>query len=91
LKIVGIFVTIIILFSYLPARSMEACPEEDHSGNMRMDCGYTFHCPFTYDTAIPELCVLPLHSRLRVIPAVLKIDEFPRVIFHPPKTLAKYI
>lgn len=89
MRIVGILIIIAILFSYIPAISMDGCPEEDHSGKKGMDCGYAFHCPVIYDTAMPQLSVLSINSWLRWMPTAGKIEELPRLIFHPPETLFK--
>ncbi len=89
LRIAGIFIIIAILFSYIPAVSIDGCPEEDHSTNKGMDCGYAFHCPLVHDTAMPQLSILSINGRLRWMPNVLKIEELPRLIFHPPERLFK--
>jgi len=89
-RIAGIFIIIAILFSYLPMDAMENCSEEDHSGNMRMDCGYTFHCPVIYHSALPQLSALSIHGWLRSIPTSKKIEEMPKFIFRPPKGYSIY-
>jgi len=88
-RIIGAFIIIAILFSYLPMDAMGNCSEEDHSANMRMDCGYIFHCPVIYNPALPQLSVLSINSWLRWIPTVGKVEELPRLIFHPPKKFLK--
>jgi len=89
LKIIGTFIIIAILFSYLPMDAMGNCSEEDHSTNTRMDCGYIFHCPVIYNPALPQLSVLSINGWLRWMPTVGKVEELPRFIFHPPETFFK--
>ncbi|MDO9351477.1 MAG: hypothetical protein Q7U55_09585, partial [Deltaproteobacteria bacterium] len=89
LRIIGTFIIIAILFSYLPMDAMGNCSEEDPSTNTRMDCGYIFHCPLINDTAMPSLSILSINGRLRWMPTVGKVEELPRLIFHPPETLFK--
>ena len=87
LRIIGTLVIIAILFSYIPAISMDGCPEEDHSVNKKMDCGYVFHCPAVYNPAIPQLSILSLHGELKCVVILRKTDEFRRLIFHPPERI----
>jgi hypothetical protein len=65
--------------------AMGNCSEEDHSGNMGMDCGYFFHCPIIYDPATPQLFSLSINGRLRWMPTVEKVEELPLLIFIPPE------
>ena len=90
LRIIGAFIIIAILFSYLPMDAMENCSEEDHSTNTRMDCGYTFHCPIFFNKVITQFLILPINGWLRYIPTIGKAEELPRFIFHPPKKSFKY-
>jgi hypothetical protein len=66
-----------------------SCSEEDHSGNSRLDCGYIFHCPFISDTIMPPPSILSMNGWLRLMPTAGKIEEFPRLIFHPPEASLK--
>jgi hypothetical protein len=84
-KIVGILVTVILLFSYIPKLPMDNCPEETHMGDMRVDCGNLFHCPMVINTPILESFPLPLIGQLDLMPSLLKMDILPHLIFHPPE------
>jgi hypothetical protein len=99
MKLIGILLIIGILFSYVPVMPMDDCPEGDHhtgdhqtgarrTGNMTMNCGNCFHCPILSNMSTPDPMPLPLSGRLVVLPFLLKIDEVPFLIFHPPKALA---
>jgi len=85
LRIIGIFIIITIIFSYLPMDVMGHCPEEDHHTNTKMDCGYAFHCPALYNLIMPGLSILPINGWLKLMPEISKIEELPNFIFHPPK------
>jgi len=85
LRITGIFIIIAIIFSYLPAGSIDSCQEEDRSTYSRMDCGYAFHCPIIYNPAMPELSTLTINGWLKWVREISKIEELPNFIFHPPK------
>ena len=87
LRIVGISIIIAILFSYIPAISMESCPEEDHSTDSGMDCGYSFHCPIVFDKLMSEMLTLPFKGRFFLAPPLLIGEEVVPQIFHPPKNL----
>jgi hypothetical protein len=87
MRIVGIFIIIGILFSYVPVFSMDECPEGNHMGNMKMDCGSNFHCPLVLNISLPEPLPLPLNGRLDFAVYSPKVDELPHLIFHPPEYL----
>ena len=74
-----------ILFSYVPMFPMDECPEGNHMGNMKMDCGNNFHCPLILNITMPEPLPLPLNGRVVLTPSLLKIDELASLIFRPPK------
>ncbi len=88
-NLIGLLVLITILFSYMPALSfsMDQCPEGSHEGNMKMDCGYSFHCPMVVNKDILGGNSLPLNGRLVPGKPLLVVEELIRVIFHPPKDL----
>ena len=86
MKIVGIFLIIGILFSYIPVMPMDDCPEEHHTGNRTVECGYSFHCPILFNVNVPDPLPLPVTRRFILVPPSLKVDEVPFLIFHPPKT-----
>ncbi len=90
MKIVGVIVVIGILFSYIPMIQMDNCPEGNHMGNMKSDCGYIFHCPLISSGNPQEPLPLPLSGRLILPPALPKVDELARLIFHPPKNQIDY-
>jgi hypothetical protein len=92
MKIVGIFLILGLLFSYLPiipTDGMNGCPQgnqtENHTGNKKMDCGYIFHCPLIFDGALQEPLPLPLNGLLPLPSILSKVDELAHFIFHPPK------
>jgi hypothetical protein len=85
LKIIGIFIIITIILSYLPIDAMGHCPEEDHHTGTRMDCGYVFHCPVLHSPNVLDLSTLTLNSWLKRMVDISKIEELPNFIFHPPK------
>ena len=86
-NLIGFVVVITILFSYVPVFSTDQCPEGNHMGNVKMDCGYSFHCPMVVNKSIVGTHSLPLNGRLVPAKPFLVIDELVRVIFHPPKDL----
>lgn len=75
-----------ILLSYVPVVAMEECPEMDHSGEINLDCGSPFHCPFIFNHGIPEKFVLPLQGRMVLANHLSDLKVIPRPIFHPPET-----
>jgi hypothetical protein len=88
MKIIGCLLVIGILFSYVPVFSMDECPEGNHLGNMRMDCGVPFHCPMIVDIIISETSNLPLNGLFISIRTYLYVDELAHPIFHPPEYLS---
>ncbi len=86
-NLIGSLVVITILFSYMPAFSMGGCPEGNHMGNVKMDCGYSFHCPMVVNENILGTYSLPLNGRLAPAKPLLAVDELVRMIFHPPRGL----
>jgi hypothetical protein len=84
MRIIGCLLVIGLLFSYVPAFPMDECPEGNHMGNMKMDCGYVFHCPLIFNINIPDHLPLPLNGRLILTPSLFKVDELAHLIFHPP-------
>ncbi len=89
-SIIGFLVVVAILFSYIPAFSfsMKGCPEEgNHTGNVKMDCGYSFHCPMVVNKDVLDANSLPLSGRLVSGKPLLVVEELIRMIFHPPKDL----
>jgi len=89
--IIGWLLVIGILFSYVPVFPMDECPEGNHTGSMKMDCGSLFHCPMIVDRIFSESSALPLRGCLVPIKLSLVVDEFPDPIFHPPKHNPKFI
>jgi hypothetical protein len=85
MRVIGIFIVIAILFSYAPVIPMDDCPEEHHMGNKEKDCGYSFHCPIIVDIGISETLSLPFNGKVVSILPLLRVDELPCLIFHPPK------
>jgi len=85
MKIIGILLIIGILFSYVPIFSTDDCRQENHAGNMKLDCGYIFHCPFLSNIGLPESITLPYFGRAVLISSFLVIEELTHPIFHPPE------
>ena len=85
MRIIGCLVIVGILFSYLPVFPMDECPEANHMGNMKLDCGNNFHCPLIFTITTAETLPLPLSGRVVITPSLLKIDELTALIFRPPK------
>ncbi len=85
MKIIGILLIMGILFSYVPIFSMENCEQKDHAGNMKLDCGSLFHCPFLSNMNLSESMTLPYFGQAVLISSLPVIDELTDSIFHPPK------
>ncbi len=85
MKIIGILLIMGILFSYVPIFSTDDCQQEDHAGNMKLDCGYIFHCPFLSNTNLSESMTLPYFGQAVLISSLPVIDELTHPIFHPPE------
>jgi hypothetical protein len=85
MKIIGVLLTIGILFSYVPIFATDDCQQKDHAGNMKLDCGNIFHCPFLSNMNLSESMPLPYFGQTVLISSLLVIDELPDFIFHPPK------
>jgi hypothetical protein len=85
MKIIGILLIIGILFSYVPIFPKDDCQEANHARNMKLDCGYIFHCPFLSNIGLQESIILPYFGRAVLSPPFLVIDDFAHPIFHPPK------
>ena len=86
-NLTGFVVIVTILFSYVPVFPTDQCPEGNHMGNVKMDCGYSFHCPMVVNKNILGTYSLPLNGLLVPAKSLLVVDELIRVIFHPPKDL----
>jgi len=86
-NLIGFVVIITILFLYVPVFSMDQCPEGNHMGNVKMDCGYSFHCPMVVNKNILGTYSLPLNGRLAPAKPLLVVEDLILVIFHPPKDL----
>lgn len=87
MRIIGCFLIIGILFSYIPVFSMDECPEGNHMGNMKMDCGYLFHCPMIVDINISETPSFLPNGFSISIRTFLLMEELVHSIFHPPEYL----
>jgi hypothetical protein len=85
MRIIGILLIIGILFSYVPIFPKDDCQEANHARNMKLDCGYIFHCPFLSNTGLPESIILPYFGRAVLNSSLLVIEELTHLIFHPPK------
>jgi len=85
MKIVGILLIIGVLFSYVPIIPKDDCQEANHARNMKLDCGYIFHCPFLSKIGLPESIVLPFIGRAVLSSSLPVLEELTHPIFHPPK------
>ena len=85
MKIIGWLLVTGILLSYAPMFHMDGCPEDNHMGNMKMDCGGPFHCPMIVDIVASEISSLPFNGLL--IPAKMPLlsDGLVNPVFHPPE------
>lgn len=84
-SLVGILVILTILFSYAPVFSIDQCPEGNHMGNTKTQCGSLFHCPMVANKTMLETSGLPLNGQLIPAKPLLYLDELVSVIFRPPK------
>jgi hypothetical protein len=85
MKIIGCLLVIGILLSYAPVFHMDQCPEENHLGDMKMDCGVPFHCPMIVDVVVSEISSLPFNGLLIPTKMLLLSDGLVNPIFHPPE------
>jgi hypothetical protein len=85
MKIIGCLLVIGILLSYAAVFHMDECPEGNHLGNMKMDCGAPFHCPMIVDIVVSEISSLPLNCFLIPTKMLLLTDGLVNSIFHPPE------
>jgi len=85
MKIIGCLLVVGILLSYAPVFHMDGCPEENHSGNMKMDCGVPFHCPMIVDIVLSEISSLPLHGLITPTRMLLLDGGLVNPVFHPPE------
>jgi hypothetical protein len=85
MKIIGCLLIIGIFLSYAPVFHMDECPEGNHMGNMKMDCGVPFHFPMIMDTVVSGISGLPLDG-LFIATKMLPLDDgVVNPIFHPPE------
>jgi hypothetical protein len=85
MRVIGTLLIIGILFSYIPVFPMDECPEGNHMGNMKTDCGYLFHCPMVVNIIISGAPGLPLNGRLGSTKPFQVVKELTQSIFHPPE------
>jgi hypothetical protein len=93
-KWIRILIIIGILFSYFPVMSLEHCPmgsheENHHEGNHKekgkLNCGYIFHCPFTFNLSFSEPLVILNTEKLVPVSSSITFGDFRFPIFHPPE------
>jgi hypothetical protein len=60
---------------------------KSHTGNMKMDCGSIFHCPFIFNANISAAFHLPLIGKLILIAFLPFSDGSPSPVYHPPKNI----
>ncbi len=85
MKLTGILLIVGILFLYIPILPKDDCQEANHARNMKMDCGYIFHCPFLSNVGVSESMTLPYFGQAISISLLPVVDELPDPIFRPPK------
>ena len=85
MKIISCLLVIGILLSYAPVFHMDECPGENHSGNMRTDCGGPFHCPMIINIIVSKISSLPLSGLLAPTRMLLLVDGSVDQVFHPPE------
>jgi len=85
MKIAGVLLVIGILLSYMPMTPADDCREGDHSENMKLDCGYSFHCPVLLAKLLPEPLAPAYLGRLVLPLSFQTFEELARPIFHPPE------
>lgn len=86
-----------ILFSYFPVMPLQHCPEGSHEGSHEgnhegshkeegnLNCGYIFHCPFTFNLSFSEPLVILNTEKLVSISSSITFGDFRFPIFHPPE------
>ena len=87
MRIIGCLLVTGILLSYVPMIPTDGCPGGDHMGNMKMDCGYLFHCPMVVNIIISGTAGLPLSGKLASAKPLLVVKELTHPIYHPPEYL----
>ena len=84
-----ILIVLGVLFSYFPVMPAEYCPKGDQDGSHReggkLNCGYIFHCPFTFDLRFSEPLVILNIEKLVPISSSITSEDFRFPIFHPPE------
>jgi len=88
MKIIGCLLVVGMLLSYAPVFHMDECPEGNHFGNMKMDCGGPFHCPMVVGIVVSEISNLPLNGLLVPTRMPRLKDGSVSPIFHPPEYLS---
>ncbi len=89
MKIIGILLAAVIIFSYLPVVSMDGCPEGHHMGNVKVDCGYCLHCPILFGRSIQDFSPLPFSEEWVSASFLHKVDGLISSIFRPPELAFK--
>src|SRR4030042_4206969 len=88
LKVVRIFIASVILFSYLPVIPVDDCPAQDHMDDVRMNCGYIFHCPFISSIGpLESVTILNIGWLVSIAPSLL-IEDIEYPVFHPPEAIS---
>jgi len=94
-----ILIVLGVLFSYFPVMPLQHCPEGSHEGNHhdgnrpegshkeegKLNCGYIFHCPFTFNLSFSEPLVILNTEKLVSISPPITFGDFRFPIFHPPE------
>ena len=85
MKIIRCLLVIGILLSYVPVFPMDECPEGNHMGSMKTDCGSLFHCPMILDVVASEISTLPLTGLFIPTRVLLFADGLTTLVYHPPE------
>jgi hypothetical protein len=101
-KWIRVLIIIGILFSYFPVIPLQHCPEGTHEGSNegnhdegshnekgKLNCGYIFHCPFTFNLGFSEPLVILNTEKLESILSSITFGDFRFPIFHPPEGKVK--
>ena len=59
--------------------------EGNHKDGGQFNCGYVFHCPFTFNSSFSEPFVILSAEKLVSVSSSINFGDFRFPIFHPPK------
>lgn len=85
MKLVGALLVISILFLYAPVMSREECSGENHMEGIRINCGYSFHCPFVDKGEGSGYSRLPFLGQFAMISPVFYLHQLVHLVYRPPE------